>query len=229
MSSGRPGRAVAARHLAAEQRPDRPVRVADRQREVDAAGPRRAPARRPASSIARVEAAPRRRRSCGRPAPPCRGRPWRGGGAGAEVETARLRVLHAAPRGEEVAAADDLVERASAERRQVLADLGRHEAHERHDVVRVAAVARPQLGILGGDPDRAGVEVAGPHHHAAEGDERRRREAELLGAEQRPDDDVAAGPQLAVHLDHDPARAGRWRRGPGASRRGRAPTARRRA
>ena len=38
-----------------------------------------------------------------------------------------------------------------------------------------------------------------------ERDERRGREAELLGAEQRGDDDVAAGLQLAVDLDDDAA------------------------
>ena len=52
-------------------------------------------------------------------------------------------------------------------------------------------------------PDRAGVQVADAHHHAAHHDERRRGEAVLLGAEQRADDDVAAGLQLAVHLHDD--------------------------
>ena len=39
--------------------------------------------------------------------------------------------------------------------------------------------------------------------HAARHDERRGGEAELLGAEQRGDDDVAAGLQLAVGLHDD--------------------------
>ena len=59
--------------------------------------------------------------------------------------------------------------------------------------------------VLRGDADRAGVEVADAHHDAADRDQRRRREAELLGAEQRGDDDVAAGLQLAVGLDDDAA------------------------
>ena len=62
----------------------------------------------------------------------------------------------------------------------------------------------PQLGVLGGDADRAGVQVADPHHDAAADHQRRGREAELLGPEQRADDHVAAGLQLAVDLDHDP-------------------------
>ena len=64
--------------------------------------------------------------------------------------------------------------------------------------------ALPQLGILRRDPDRARVEMAGAHHHAARGDQRRGREAHLVGAEQRGDDDVAAGLQLAVRLHPDP-------------------------
>ena len=60
-----------------------------------------------------------------------------------------------------------------------------------------------QLGVLRRDADRARVEVADAHHDAAAHDQRRRREAELLGAEQRGDDDVAAGLQLAVDLHHD--------------------------
>ena len=44
------------------------------------------------------------------------------------------------------------------------------------------------------------------HHDAAGGDQRRGGEAELVGAEQRADDDVAAGAQAAVDL-HGDARA----------------------
>ena len=60
-----------------------------------------------------------------------------------------------------------------------------------------------QLRILRRDADRAGVQVADAHHDAARHDERRGREAELLGAEQRRDDDVAAGLHLAVDLHDD--------------------------
>ena len=42
------------------------------------------------------------------------------------------------------------------------------------------------------------------HHHAAGHDQRRGREAELLGAKQRRDDDIATGLQLTVGLDDDP-------------------------
>ena len=60
-----------------------------------------------------------------------------------------------------------------------------------------------QLRVLRRDADRARVEVADAHHDAAAHDERRGGEAELLGAEQRRDDDVAARLQLAVDLHDD--------------------------
>ena len=67
-----------------------------------------------------------------------------------------------------------------------------------------AREAGPQLGVLGRDADRTGVEVADPHQDAARHHERRGGEAELLGPEQRRDDDVAAGLELAVDLHDDP-------------------------
>jgi hypothetical protein len=45
--------------------------------------------------------------------------------------------------------------------------------------------------------------VTDAHHDAAHHHQRRRREPELLGAEERADDHVAAGLQLPVHLDDD--------------------------
>ena len=63
-----------------------------------------------------------------------------------------------------------------------------------------AGEARAQDRVLRGDADRAGIQVALAHHDAAHGDERRGGEAEFFGAEQRGDDDVAAGLQLAVGL-----------------------------
>ena len=61
----------------------------------------------------------------------------------------------------------------------------------------------PQFRVLGGDADRAGVEVADPHHDAAGHHQRRGGEAVLLGAEQRGDDHVARGAHAAVALHGD--------------------------
>ena len=74
-----------------------------------------------------------------------------------------------------------------------------------HDVLGLAGELLAQLRILRRDADRARVEVALAHHDAADGDERRGREAELLGAEQRRERDVAPGLELAVDLEHDAA------------------------
>ena len=82
--------------------------------------------------------------------------------------------------------------------------LGDHEQVV-DDVLRLAAEHLPQVRVLRRDADRARVEVALPHHDAAERDQRRRAEAELFGAEQRGDHDVAAGLQTAIGLQHDTA------------------------
>ena len=99
---------------------------------------------------------------------------------------------------------DRLLDRAQPERGEVLAHLLGDELEEVLDELGLAGEALAQLGVLGRDADRAGVEVADAHHHAARDDERGGREPELLGAEQRRDDDVAAGLQLAVDLHDDP-------------------------
>jgi hypothetical protein len=71
------------------------------------------------------------------------------------------------------------------------------------DVLGRALEALAQNRVLRGDAHRAGVQVALAHHDAASGDQRRGREAELVGAEQRADDHVAAGAQAAVDLQRD--------------------------
>jgi hypothetical protein len=63
------------------------------------------------------------------------------------------------------------------------------------DVLGRALEALAQHRVLRGDAHRAGVQVALAHHDAARRDQRRGREAELVGAQQRADDDVAAGAQ----------------------------------
>jgi hypothetical protein len=66
-----------------------------------------------------------------------------------------------------------------------------------------ALEALAQHRVLGGDAHRAGVEVALAHHDAAGRDQRRGGEAELVGAQQRADDHVAAGAQAAVDLQRN--------------------------
>jgi hypothetical protein len=99
--------------------------------------------------------------------------------------------------------ADGLVDRAEAQLGEVLAHLLREELHEVDDELRLAGEAAAQHRVLRRHADRAGVEVADAHHDAALDHERGGGEAELLGAEQRGDHDVAAGLELAVGLNDD--------------------------
>ena len=97
-----------------------------------------------------------------------------------------------------------LLEAADPELRHQPAGLLGDVHHVVDDVVGGALEARPQHRILRRDTDRAGIEVADAHHDAAHRNQRSGREAELVGAEQRSDDDVAAGLHLTVDLDRDP-------------------------
>ena len=104
---------------------------------------------------------------------------------------------------ETVGTADHLVHGTEAELRHVLAHLLCDEAHEVHDVLRLAREALAEDVVLGSDAERTGILVADTHHHAAEADERGCREAILLRTEQCGDDDVAAGHQLTIGLELD--------------------------
>ncbi len=123
----------------------------------------------------------------------------------AEIEAARFPVLDAFPRVEQVGAADQIVEAADAELRHQLARFLGDEEEVVDDVLGLAGEFLAQHRILRRDADRAGVQVALAHHDAARCDERRGGEAEFVRAEQRADDDVAAGLHLAVGLDGDAA------------------------
>src|SRR5713101_10193321 len=122
-----------------------------------------------------------------------------------QVEEPRLRVIEAAPHLQLVGAPDHLVDRAEAEPRHVFAHFLGDEHEEIADVLGLADEAVAQLGILCRHPDRAGVEVALAHHDAAGGYQRGGGEAELVGAQQRADDDVATRAQAAIDLDRDAA------------------------
>ncbi len=123
--------------------------------------------------------------------------------SGREVEALGLPVVDGPLGVEQLGVADGLLDGAEAELGEELADLLGDELEEVDDVLGLAGEPLAQHGVLGGDADRAGVEVADAHHDAAGDDERRGGEAELLGAEQRGDDDVAAGLELAVGLHDD--------------------------
>ena len=120
-----------------------------------------------------------------------------------QVEAAGLPVVDRAVDVEQLVMADRLVEGAEPELGEVLAHLFGDELHEVHDELGLAVEPLAQHRVLRRDADRAGVEVADAHHDAARDDERCGGEAELLRAQQRADDDVAAGLELAVDLHDD--------------------------
>jgi hypothetical protein len=72
-------------------------------------------------------------------------------------------------------------------------------------VLGLAGEALAQGRILGGHAHRTGVEVALAHHDAAFDHQRRGGEAEFVRAQQRADDDVATGLDLAIDLHADTA------------------------
>ena len=106
---------------------------------------------------------------------------------------------------EAVDTADHLVDGAEAHVGHDFAELLGDEEEVVDDVFGLSGEHFPEDRILGGDADGAGVEVAFAEHDAAHDDERGGGEAELLGAEEAGDGNVAPGLELAVSLDDDAA------------------------
>ena len=161
--------AVAPGDLGAEHRADRAVDVADRQLDRAPAAP---------SSSARL--AQRDQLLVERPVEPvvlrrsCRAASWPSYGFSGIVEDRREVEARAPSSGRppRVVSSTSTWPTASAierkpERGEVLAHLLGDELEEVHDELGLAGEALAQLGVLRGDADRAGVEVADAHHHAA--------------------------------------------------------------
>jgi hypothetical protein len=123
----------------------------------------------------------------------------------AEIEARRLPVLDALAHVEQVGAADQVVELADAQLGHDLAHFFGNEEEVVDDVLGLARELLAQQRVLRGHAHRTGVQVALAHHDAALDHQRRGGEAELVGAQQRADGDVAAGLHLAVGLHADAA------------------------
>ena len=91
-----------------------------------------------------------------------------------QIDAPGLPLLDRAHRGEAVDPADHLLEGAKAELRHQLAHLFGDKEEIVDDVLGLAGKAGAQHRVLGGDADRAGVQMAFAHHDAAGGDQRRR-------------------------------------------------------
>src|SRR5690606_26999708 len=104
---------------------------------------------------------------------------------------------------EALGVANHFLDRAVTELRHELARFLGDKPHEVHDMLRLAGILFAEPRVLRGDAGRTRIQMANTHHDAAGGDERCGGETELLGAEQRGNNDVAAGLELAVGFDGD--------------------------
>ena len=122
-----------------------------------------------------------------------------------EIQTLGLPVVDRFGGVEPVHASDHLIEGMEAQFGHNLAHFLGDEGEIVDDVFGLAGEPLAQFRVLGGDAGRAGVEVAFTHHDAALGYQGRGGKAELIGAQQGPDDDVASRTHAAVHLHGDAA------------------------
>mmetsp|Transcript_40260 Transcript_40260/g.88012 ORF Transcript_40260/g.88012 Transcript_40260/m.88012 type:complete len:314 (+) Transcript_40260:361-1302(+) len=122
----------------------------------------------------------------------------------AEVQVRHLWiVLQVGLWPQEVCASDDFSDLPDAQGRHDLPCLLGDQEKVVDKVLRLASELLPELWVLRGDADRAGVEVALPHHDAAQRDERGSAHSDLLGAEEHCHHDVSACSHLAVCLQRD--------------------------
>ena len=167
-----PRLAVLGRDEIGEQRADRAVAVADRQRALDPllvldrvlADPEQLPVELLGEDVGlALDAADRR--AVGHLRHPQEG---------SQVEMLRLPVLLEDRRREQVRPPDDLVERTEAHRAEDLANLLGDEEEVVDHLLGRAGELGAEDRVLGGDADRAGVQVALAHHQAAHRDQRAR-------------------------------------------------------
>src|SRR5207244_3703955 len=106
---------------------------------------------------------------------------------------------------QQVAPADRLLEASQPQRGEMAARLLRDEQQVVLHHLRRPGEQLPQLGPLRRDPDGTRVDVTRAYHQATLGQEQRGAEADLVGAEQRGDEDVASRLDATVDADAHPA------------------------
>ena len=99
-----------------------------------------------------------------------------------------------------VGAADHFVHRAEAQFRHQLTNFFRYEEEIVHHVLGFAGKTLAQFFVLGGDTDRAGIQMTLAHHDATFDDQGRSCEAKLIGTQQCADNDITAGTHTTVDL-----------------------------
>src|SRR5579875_144261 len=121
----------------------------------------------------------------------------------AEIDVARFPVVDSVVRLQTFDPTHHLVNRPEAELSHVFAHFLSDKHHQIHDVFGLARKTLSQHGVLSCDPYRAGVEMAHSHHHTSHRDQSGGRKAELFGAQQGGDDDVATSFEVTVDLEPD--------------------------
>src|SRR5262245_20541813 len=110
-----------------------------------------------------------------------------------EIQVAGLPMRERRLHIEAFGMSNHLIQRAETQASHQLAHFLSDEPHECDDMVRITRKSRAQRRILGGDADRARVQMTYAHHHATHGNERRGSESEFFRTEERSDYDVAPG------------------------------------
>src|ERR671931_2786484 len=100
--------------------------------------------------------------------------------------------------------ADNLADTRRTEGSELSSQIFGQSEREPLDLLGRAGELCPQILALGGDPGRTRVEMALPGHVAAHRDEHRGSERELLGAEQRGDQQVATRLKSPVGSERNP-------------------------
>ena len=102
--------------------------------------------------------------------------------------------------GNQFGVTHDIVERGVAHLCQILPYLLCQEGEVVHQILVSANEMLSELGVLGGDAQRTGVEVALAHHYTAQHNETGGTKTKLLGSEQCHGDDVSTSLYLSIHL-----------------------------
>ena len=61
---------------------------------------------------------------------------------------------------------------------------------------------RNSLNYLGGDSNRASIQMTFPHHGTSQGNERSSGESKLISTQQCTNDHITASPDLSINLKH---------------------------
>ena len=121
-----------------------------------------------------------------------------------KVQTVCLPVFNGPVRDQRVNPSQHIVDPFKAQLGHVLSCLfGDHEQVV-HNMFRLSLELLPQARILGGDSNRASIEMTLAHHDATEAYQGGRGETKLLGSQKGPDHDIPARFESTIRLQNDP-------------------------